>query len=53
MIYTHTHKYEQLVPLELLNKAPNVLEVCDAVQKCQLDSSDKFKDSNMSPKQKM
>ena len=34
----HTHKYKEPVPSELLNKVPNVPEVCDVVQKCQLDS---------------
>ena len=43
----HTNEYEEPVPPELLNKVPNVPEVCDAVQKCQLDPSDKSKDLNM------
>ena len=43
----HTHKYEEPVPPELLNKVPNVPEVCDLAHKCQLDPSDKSKDSNM------
>ena len=43
----HTHKYKELIQPELLNKVPNVPEVYDAVQKCQLASSDKSKDSNM------
>ena len=42
-----THENEELVPLELLDKVPNVPEVCDAVQKCQLDPLDKSKDLNM------
>ena len=43
----HTHIYEKPVPPELLNKIPNVPEVCDAVQRCQLDPLDKSKGSNM------
>ena len=43
----HTHKYKEPVPPKLLNKVPNVSEMCDAIQKCQLDPLDKFKDSNM------
>ena len=43
----HTHKYEEPGSPELLNKVPNVPEVCDAVQKYQLDPLDKSKDSNM------
>ena len=42
-----THKHKEPVPTELLNKISNVPEVCDAVQKCQLDPSDKSKNSNM------
>ena len=33
----HIHKYEEPVPLKLFNKVPNVPEVCDVVQKYQLD----------------
>ena len=36
--YTHTHKYKEPVLPKLLNKVPNVLEVCDAIQKCQVRS---------------
>ena len=43
----HTHKYEESVPPELLNKVPNVPQVCDSAQKCQLDPLDKSKDPNM------
>ena len=43
----HTYKYKEPVSPKLLNKVPNVLEVCDAVQKCQLDPPNKSKDSNM------
>ena len=43
----YTHKHKDPVPSKLFNKVPNMLEVCDAVQKCQLDPSDKSKDSNM------
>ena len=43
----HTRKHKKQVPPELLNKVLNVPEVCDAVQKCQLDSLDKSKDLNM------
>ena len=43
----HTHKYEEPVPPELPNKVPNVPEVCDLALQCQLDPSDKSKDSNM------
>ena len=43
----HTYKYKEPVPPELLNKVSNVPEVCDAVQKYQLDPSDRSKDSNM------
>ena len=43
----HTNKHEEPVPPELLNKVLNVPEVCDAVQKCQLDPLDKSKDLNM------
>ena len=39
----HTHKQENPVTTELLNKVSNVPEVCDAVQKCQLDPSNKSK----------
>ena len=37
----HTHKYEEPVPPELLDKVSNVLEVCDLAHKCQLDPLDK------------
>ena len=43
----HTHKYKESIPPELLSKVRNVSQVCDLAQKCQLDLSDKFKDSNM------
>ena len=43
----HTHKHEEPVTTELLNKVLNVPEVCDAVQKCRLDPSNKSKNSNM------
>ena len=43
----HTHRYKEPVPPELLNKVPNVPQVCDLAQKYQLDPSDKSKDSNM------
>ena len=43
----HTHKYEEPVPPELLNKVPNIPEVCDLAHKCQLDPLDKSKDLNM------
>ena len=45
--YLHTHEYEESVPPELLNKVPNVPEVCDLAHKCHLNPSDKSKDSNM------
>ena len=47
IIKLHTHKYEEQVPTELLNKVPNVPQLCDLAQKYQLDPSDKSKDSNM------
>ena len=34
IIKLHTHKHNEQVTTELLNKVSNVLEVCDAVQKC-------------------
>ena len=43
----HTRKHKEPVPTELLNKVSNVPEICDMVQKCQLDPSDKFKNSSM------
>ena len=43
----HTHKHKEPVPTELLNKVLDVLEVCDAVQKCQLDLLDKSMNLNM------
>ena len=46
-LHTHTHKYKESVPPELLSKAPNISQVCDSAQKCQLDPLKKYKDSNM------
>ena len=43
----HTHEYEELVPPELLSKVPNVSQVYDLAQKCQLDLLGKSKDLNM------
>ena len=43
----NTHKHEELVTNELLNKVSNVPEGCDAVQRCQLDPLNKSKNSNM------
>ena len=43
----YTHKHKEPVTTELLNKVSNVPEVCDAVQKCQLDHLDKSKNSNV------
>ena len=34
VIELHTHTNEYPVPPELLNKVPNVPEVCDSAQKC-------------------
>ena len=42
-----THKYEEPVTNELLNKVTNVPEVYDAVQKWHLDPSNKSKNSNI------
>ena len=46
----HTQEHKKSVTIELLNKVLNVPEVCDAVQKFQLDPLDKSKNSNMSSK---
>ena len=43
----HTHKYEESVPPELLNKVPNVPQSYDPAQKYQVYSSDKSNNSNM------
>ena len=43
----NTHKYKEPVTTKLLNKVSNVPEVSDAVQKCQLNPSNKSKHSNM------
>ena len=43
----HTHKHAEPVTTELLNKISNVPIVYDAVQKCQLNPSNKSKNSNM------
>ena len=48
----HTHEYDEPVPPELLNKVLNLSEVCNAVQKCQLNPLDKSKDWNMLSKTK-
>ena len=31
-LHTHTHKYKKSLPLELLNKVPNVPQACDLAQ---------------------
>ena len=56
-LHTHKHKelfppellskYQKLVPPELLRKVPDVSQICDSTQKCQLEGSNKSKDSNM------
>ena len=43
----YTHKYKESVPPELLSKVPNISQVYDSAQKCQLDQSNKSKDSDM------
>ena len=43
----HTYKYDESVPPGLLNKVPNVQQVCDPDQKYQLHSLDKYEDSEM------
>ena len=43
----HTSKQEESVTTELLNKVLNTPEVCDTVQKCQLDPLNKSKSLNM------
>ena len=43
----HNHEHEEPVTTELLKKVPNVPEVCNVVQKCQLDPSNQSKNSNM------
>ena len=47
IIEFHTHKHKEPVIAKLLNKVLNVPYVCDAVQICQLDPSNKSKNSNM------
>ena len=45
---THTHiNTKNQFPPELLSKVPNTSLVCDLIQKCQLDPSDKSKELNM------
>ena len=43
----HTLKYEEHVPLELLNVVPNEPQTYDLTQDYQLDSSNKSKDLNI------
>ena len=44
---SHTHDYKELVLPELLSKVPNVSQLCESTQKCQVDPLDKSKDSSM------
>ena len=47
IIEFHTYEHKEPVTTELLNKVLNAPEVCDGVQKCYLDPSNKFKNSNI------
>ena len=44
---SHSQNYKESVPPDSLSKVPNVSQLCDSTQKCQVDCSDKSKDSNI------